>query len=688
MTGSRFWNPTPAPADVTGWHLTDNASNLRKWRFPATVIAPGEYLIVFASEKPSTATELHASFKLSADGEYLALSGPGSSPNVVHQYSPAFPRQTADRSFGLDLDGVIGYLALPTPRAANSGIGQVETPTASVAAGFYSYEFEVVLHTATPDATIMFTTDGSQPSVTHGTPYTSALHIASTTSLRAVTVKPGFANSKVMTTTYLFAADVIAQSGTPPGWPAAPVNDQAFRYGMDQSLVAGNVDELTGALTAIPSVAITTDLASLVDPSTGIYVNASERGSAWERPVSVELIDPQGGGFHIDAGLRIRGSFSRDESNPKHSFRLSFTNQYGGPLRTSLFRHGVDEFAALDLRTEQNYAWHRGSDRNTMLREVWSRDTQNDAGGFAADSFPVHLYLNGVYWGMYQLEERIGDDLAAAVFGGDADDYDVVKHGPPLTEVEDGSIERWNELWPMVEDLVVDDIEYATLANKVDLERFVDYSIIRMYAGDSDATVGRTPPFIWGNNWYGLYGHDDGQPWTFSITDAEHSLGAFDHDLVRNEVGSPDDISPADPDFVVEQFHPGYLHHALMTNPAFRSLFFARADQLLADDGPLGPASSLERWSSRKSVISPAVIAEAARWGGSGANPLFGVVDWLAETTWVEEQWFPSRTAIVRDQLDELLAAYDAPLATEPRTIEGAAPTSALVPAVRLEASG
>ena len=71
-------NTSHAPVDLHGWHLTDDATDLTKWRFPSALLNPGDYLVVFASEKDRTdpASELHTNFKLDGGGEYLALVRP------------------------------------------------------------------------------------------------------------------------------------------------------------------------------------------------------------------------------------------------------------------------------------------------------------------------------------------------------------------------------------------------------------------------------------------------------------------------------------------------------------------------------------------------------------------------------------------------------------------------------------
>ncbi|MBN2508247.1 MAG: lamin tail domain-containing protein [Verrucomicrobia bacterium] len=87
--------------NLDGWFLTDKTNNLTKWRFPATNLTAGAYLIVFASERDrrTPGRELHTNFKLSNDGEYLALVKPDGM-TVASHFHPTYPIQAADVSYG------------------------------------------------------------------------------------------------------------------------------------------------------------------------------------------------------------------------------------------------------------------------------------------------------------------------------------------------------------------------------------------------------------------------------------------------------------------------------------------------------------------------------------------------------------------------------------------------------------
>ena len=96
-----IYNPNPTPVSLDGWFLTDSTNDLTKWRFPATNIAGGGFLVVFASQKDrrTPGTRLHTNFRLSAEGEYLALVRDDGN-TIASEFQPVFPSQVPNVSFG------------------------------------------------------------------------------------------------------------------------------------------------------------------------------------------------------------------------------------------------------------------------------------------------------------------------------------------------------------------------------------------------------------------------------------------------------------------------------------------------------------------------------------------------------------------------------------------------------------
>lgn len=110
-------NPDAAPLNLSGFWLTDDLANPKKWAFPSTTLGADARLIVFASGKglPDAKGQLHANFRLEDGGEYLALVGPDGS--VVSEFTPTYPRQWPDVSYGRARDQFV-YFTTPTPGVA------------------------------------------------------------------------------------------------------------------------------------------------------------------------------------------------------------------------------------------------------------------------------------------------------------------------------------------------------------------------------------------------------------------------------------------------------------------------------------------------------------------------------------------------------------------------------------------
>ncbi|MFP6873113.1 MAG: CotH kinase family protein, partial [Verrucomicrobiales bacterium] len=495
-------------------------------------------------------------------------------------------------------------------------------------------------------ATIRYTTNGSTPTSTSGTIYNAPIRISRTTTLRAAAFKTGYFPTNVDTHTYLFLDDVrtqYANGAAPAGWPSGSVNRQQFNYGMDSDVTSRyTAQQMIGALSSIPSVSLVTDQSNLT-ASNGIYTNPGSRGKSWERPASFEILDPGGikDSVQSNCGLRIRGGYSRSTSNPKHAFRLFFRDEYGaGKLDYPLFEgEGVDRFDKVDLRTSQNYSWSfSGDGNNTFLREVLGRDLQGATGQPYTKSRYYHLYLNGIYWGLFMTQERSEATFGEAYLGGDADDYDTLKSagnaGGYNTEATDGSMatgSAWQRLWQMARDqrssptlarfmqmqgLNPDGSRNPQLPVYLDVDNLVDYTLIIGYTGNYDAPLS---DFLGGasNNWFATRDRvRNDMGFQFFVHDGEHSLGAGGRWANAN-----DRINTGNGSGQRNQYwrsNPGFTHFDLEeSTPEYRLRFADRAHAVLYNGGLLTTASVLGFLEKRKQVVSKVIIAESARWGDS-----------------------------------------------------------------------
>ncbi|MEM1095877.1 MAG: lamin tail domain-containing protein [Bacteroidota bacterium] len=615
---------------------------------------------------------LHTSFGLSSDGEYLALVAPDGTVATV--FDP-FPALDDDMSYGLGPDGQVGVLLSPTPGAANAAVRGCVIGALSVSTdgGVFSSAQEIAFNSPTDGATIRYTTDGSVPTATTGSVYTAPLTISETTVLRAAAFRPGFVPSPVETRTFLFPLDVVRQSPTgeaPAGWPTT-WGDNDVDYGMDPNVVNSRGQALVQALRDLPSVSIATDLAHLFDAQTGIYANARERGRDWERPASVELLLPDGtSAFQIDAGLRIRGGFSRNANNPKHAFRLFFRDEYDGELVYPVFGdEGTDTFKNLDLRTSQNYSWSfYGDARNVMNRDVFSRDIQREMGAPYTRSRYYHLYLNGQYWGLFQSQERAEASYGATYLGGDADDYDVLKSterdgGFYELEATDGNTDAWRQLWDLANTIADTGSEQARYSLYMraqglssnghrlpdapvllDVDNLIHYMLVIFFGGNFDAPISGFLGDARINNMYVMRNRERERGFVYFAHDNEHTLILQD-DRGRDRTGP----FPAGQEFITS--NPQWIHQQLMHVEEYRVRFGDLAHRHLTGNGILTPERAEALFRSRASEIQSAILAESARWGDAQREPARTPEDWRRQINTIADDFIQPRAAQILDQL-------------------------------------
>ena len=708
-----LYNSGSSAVDLTGWYLSDDATDLTQWVFPTKSIAAGEYLVVFASGNDTAGFTdgsgyLHTNFKLSGDGESVVLVQ--SDGTTVEDSSLDYPVQSDDVSYGVRLgssSGALIYLTTPTPGAVNTGgiTGYVGDTSFSVDRGFFTASFDVEITCETAAADIYYTVDGTEPSTSNGTLYSGAVTINKTTVLRAAAFLAGYEPSNIDTQTYLFLTDIIAQgttvTGLEPEFPTAAVNGQDFDYGMDTSVTQSATygGEIEGAMKAIPSISIVTDPDNLFDAATGIYVNADEDGedvngdSLWEREMSVELINPDGStGFQIDGGMRIRGASSTSSSNPKHSFRLLFKSEYGASkLEYPLFgEDGADSFKRLDLRTGQNFSWaNQNPDEATWLYDIFSRDTHRDMNQPHTRGEYYHLYLNGMYWGLYQTEERCDSRYAESYYGGDKDDYDAVKANADTGNLyaADGTRDAYEDLWTgmtagvtanaayfALQGMNSDGTENSSGIKLLDVDNVIDYMLLTYFTGNRDSPIGPPNSATMPRNITSVYNRADPDGFKYVAHDNEHSL-EIDQGVNLNRFSQ----TLASSFDGIDRMTPWWMHLKLMNNAEYKLRFADRVHKHFFNDGELTAAKTESRMEVRKNEIYSAVVAESARWGDSGSSTSSGPggggpggggpggggpggggtttttrtrnVEWLDSVNWLLDTYMPQRSAIVYSQI-------------------------------------
>ena len=652
-------------------------------------------------------------------GNVLAIHGLNVSTNSSDFLQLPILTATVADPIGTPEDGFFTTATPGQTNGAESFSGFLPDTKFSVGRGNYTSTFNETITCAEPGASIAYTTDGSVPTLNNGTQVpapnatttpSAVVSITGTSVLRAVAFKDGFAPTNTDTQTYLFSADVASQTsavtlakGFPSSW-----NGTSPDYGMDPDVVGPGDDfggqyaaSIAGDLEAIPSVSVVMPIDDLFG-SSGIYSNPSRQGMSWERATSVELIRPGGEeGFQIDCGIRIQGNASRSNGlSKKNSFRLAFRSQYGqGKLKHDLYGNGAtDEFDTLILRMHFNDGWSWGGAGHTpqFTREQYGHELQLASGSPSPHGTLTHLYLNGVYWGLYNLRERPDSRFAAAYFNlDDEDEWDGLNTGSAVnasSEPSRGSraTAAWDTLvsrsqavtdagnrssrhaaYMNVMGLNADATNNPASENYLDVDNYIDYLLLNFYMVNAD----------WpGRNFYcGRHHSPDSTGFKFFTWDPEISMhlsqGAGDQrpsGKNDNRIEAESGASNNDRTTVTVPFH------RLRPSEAFRIRYADRAHRLLFNGGPLyvDPANPIwdpahperNRPAALYSFIadqteSP-VVAESARWGDQHRSTPYTVNDeWVTERDLMLNDWLPDRSAIFLQQLKnaDLYPDTDAP---------------------------
>lgn len=562
-------------------------------------------------------------------------------PAVVDPSGGTLPRDTGATETAPPRDSALPDSAPPDAAAEELGSSALRFDPEP---GLVDAPFSLSLSSDLTGASVLYTLDGTDPrSSASAQTYSGPLQIDQTTILRATLALGDAAIGPVETGSWIFL-DQVASQEAPAGWPTTWFEDYGSGpyealYTLCPDVVDPDPQALVDALGALPVMSLVLDPSALWG-ETGIYDHSWEEGEDWERPVHVELLNTDAP-WSADAGLRTYGGASRyPTGTPKKTFRVVFRSEYG-PSEVDVALYGADPepLNSFILRAGYNHTWVHWDpeqrSRSQYLRDRNARETQRALGWAASRGVYVQLFLDGVYWGIYDLTERPDARFFAASYGeldGDPDpaDWDVLNSG----EAVDGDTAAWEATLALARADTGDDASLAALEEQVDSDALIDYMLMNFYLGNVD----------WpSHNWYAGRARTGGR-WRVASWDAEHTL----EDLGDDVTGVTDAGTPAE------------IWAAFLRHPAFVARVLARADEILGEGGPLSEEESLARMAAISEVVRPAVLAESARWGQyrrdvycylTGPCPLYTVDDWDTEHARLTETLVPDRTSITQAQL-------------------------------------
>jgi len=520
-----IYNAGTTPFDLGGKYVTDDLAEPDKWQIPTsnptlTTIPPESYLIIWFDGDEEQG-ELHVKPKLGGNGEQIGLYDiDGSTPIDTL----TFGEQTKDVSEGRFPDGSPAFVKLE----------EVAPPIASQIGGLYDTSFLLTLTTTTEEATIHYTANGSEPDE-NSSVYINPISINTSQVIRAKGFKNGATPSEVISNTYLINTNHT-----------------------------------------FPIVSIAVDSFLFFDPDTGLYPNYTED---IEIPMNIEFYESDGTqGFNQVAEVEIHGSTSAILDQKSLAIKAK------GSLGSSTIDYPVfpdeelTEYRSLILRNsgqDWEYTMFRDALQSSLVADLEDLEVGIEMPDLDDQAYrPAIAYLNGKYWGIYNLRERVDKRYIKNRYGLDDNEIDLVEN---LDEAKEGDFEAWNNLDSLLRaksfttDAGLDELEALA-----DLGNYMDYIIHNIFIDNTD----------WpGNNYLRWRERSPAGKWRWMTKDLDFAFGFTELGTGSFNNGNPF-INSLDRMLNPTFFYPNpdwatILFQKLMENPKWQQDFVNRmADQL------------------------------------------------------------------------------------------------------------
>ncbi len=429
-----LYNGGAAVVDLTGWYLSDDPGDVKKFRIEGLSIPAGRYLVIEADAAAAPDNGVTAAFAISSQGETLILSDPAGTPRDVF----ATGTTEAGRSSGrIETDATVErcYFATPTRGKQNDGeayTGYAMQPVFSETGLYHTESFSLALTCADPDAVVHYTTDGSVPDA-NAPIYSAPLTVSQSCVVRAVACKAGKLDSEAATCHFLFE------------------------------------DPHT-----VPVVCIA------MSPRSFRQVWAPEEHSDLvERKSCISYYEEDGRlGVMFWAGLKAKGQSTLVYR--QKSLAIKLRGSTGRRTVDYPFFDGIPftSFSALVLR-------NAGQDATSArMRDAYASRVTIGMNVEAAASRPVVVYVNGVYYGLYDFGEDLDAGYIETHYGVDRDQVDFIRRN---TYALKGGNRDFKRVRAFARDRnISNDENYQELLQWVDADYFIDYVIAQNFFGNGD----------------------------------------------------------------------------------------------------------------------------------------------------------------------------------------------------------
>jgi gliding motility-associated-like protein len=597
-----LYNAGATALNLTGYYLSDDPQDLMKWQIPAvTPMNPATRKMVYFSGRgvvhlPSN--QIHPDFKLRQTiGDWVILSDP--SGVVVDSFKLRITQRNHSWARTIDASPDWGLFNIPTPNATNNAqtafTAYAPKVVFSVAPGFYTTTQNITLTCPDPNVTIRYTINGSAPTAA-STLYTGPIVVATTTAIRAIAIHntATILPSQIETNTYFINEssqfEVVSVCGNYSGAGALFNNSQPTWSSFEYFTNTGTqILEMEGG-------------------------RASRHGNdSWAYPQK---------GIDFEA---------MDESGDKDAF---YHKLFGTSLRT--------KFDRIMLKAGGSDNYDGGPNNSTHLRDVFAQ-TLGEKYNMDLDFrrwHPCLLFINGQYWGLYDMRERVDGDYFEYYYGKKREKVDHLSYWGGLN-IRLGSDTGWNNLYSyiMANNMAVQS-NYEHVKQFLNVRSFNEYFIINTYLVNHDW-------LNWNTMWWRGRGNNNPIKWRYAMWDMDAICGLNNPNYTGLSTTSYQ-FDPCEPATLFQ--NNSSIKHTdmmdrLMNNPEFEQSY--KDTWIDMFNGPLACQNMLAHFDSIVNILTPEMARQATNWGGTMAG-------WQANCT-AMRTFITNRCAVIGTKLDSCL---------------------------------
>jgi len=664
-----LYNTGTVAVNLEGYGLTDLSSNPFQWVFPAYWIEPGEHLLIWCSDKNRTVVNfpLHTNFKISSGGEEITLTKPDG--QIEDFYPPFIIPQNYSYGRQTDGSGTFVIFSVPTPGSTNNNsVGYSEIlnpPTFSVNGGFYTEDISLSIHHPDPNVTIIYTLDGSDPDINNlsGTTYqyknqypfeigqvpfdhflSKSFESSEYTSPLTITNRTNEPNDiSIISSTYhedpsfyipnfnIFKGTVVRAKAFKSGTLASDIVTQSYFVHPEGS----------GRFT-LPVISLSLSENKLFDYYDGIYVagldfdnwrlqnpntealwlstgNYDRSGAASEQIGHFNYFINGNEVLNQRVGIRINGGGTR--TFQLKSLRLNARTELGaGSFNYPIFpNENYSNYTGLVLRNSGNDFY------NTYYRDAFIHELIEKTGLDNQAYQPSVVFLNGEYWGMLNIRERLDRHYFERKYGIPEADLEIIADG---YQIDEGNDAHFQAMFSFLQNnSLVEHANFEYINTQMDVDNFRDYFITNIFIQNTDWPGWNT--LFWRKNTAynpnAPYGNDG--RWRTAIKDTDAGFGLMldisDHNTLEfaTAIGGTEWPNPEWSTLILRR---------LLENDSFRLSFINRfADMMNTYFLPERVVSLSNQFAS---AISPEIIEQIERWSAP-----YSVSWWNASVALIED---------------------------------------------------